>query len=293
MDDQRLASASLPGSSDCSYSSQSGVSRRAFLRLTAGGAIVGAVGLPLLLNACGSSATVAASSSGVVPGAAGPKSLVMPAYLPFQGPKPDLPASDGIDAGYFSFPKDLIKAVPEPPGKGGNLTMFAYTTLTAPPPMDQNAMWQELNKQLGLTLNLNVVSSADYLVKVSTLMAGGDLPDTVYVNQNATAAVSNLPEFLKATCADLTPYLSGDAIKDYPNLSHFPTPSWKAAIYNNSLYGVPVPRPAYVTAMIVRQDFMDQVGGVPAKNSDDFKKLLQSLTRPQAKEWASHYTSSC
>ena len=38
--------------------------------------------------------------------------------------------------------------------------------------------------------------------------------------------VEGLPQFLKAVAADLTPYLSGDAVRDYPNLANLPTSTW-------------------------------------------------------------------
>ncbi len=39
--------------------------------------------------------------------------------------------------------------------------------------------------------------------------------------------------------ADLTPYLSGDNIKKYPNLAAIPTGAWQAGAWGDKLYGIP------------------------------------------------------
>ena len=40
-------------------------------------------------------------------------------------------------------------------------------------------------------------------------------------------ATPNISQILQTQAADLSPYLSGDAVKDYPNLAAIPTFSWK------------------------------------------------------------------
>ena len=44
-------------------------------------------------------------------------------------------------------------------------------------------------------------------------MASNDLPDIMHIFFGYSVA-PNLPGFFKSKCADLTPYLSGDAAKD-------------------------------------------------------------------------------
>src|SRR5579872_1092645 len=112
------------------------VTRRDFLRTAAASAI----GLPLLLEACGGSSVPA--SSGAVGGsaAASGAKLQVPSYVPFNGPKPDMPGtSSGVPPAYTSFPKDLAKTVPNPPGKGDTVTATSFILGAPPTPMDQNA----------------------------------------------------------------------------------------------------------------------------------------------------------
>ena len=71
--------------------------------------------------------------------------------------------------------------------------------------------------------------------------------------------IENLAEFLKAKCADLTPYLSGDAIKDYPNLANIPTSAWRVPIYGNAIYGIPnMIANRLNMGLYVHQEVMDQ-----------------------------------
>ena len=63
---------------------------------------------------------------------------------------------------------------------------------------------------------------ADYFgTKLQVTIAGGELPDLFFII--ADPGITLVPEFFNAKVADLTPHLSGDAVKDYPNLAAIPT----------------------------------------------------------------------
>src|SRR5438445_1207570 len=134
---------------------------------------------------------------------------------------------------------------------------------------------------------------ADYRTKFATTMSSDDLPDIMHIFFGYTVA-PNLPDFFRAKCADLTPYLAGDAAKDYPNLAAIPTPAWKNSIsaVNGALYLVPIHRqmtsiPPYGGNFFKNIDQWDADLGqdfVP-KNADDFKRALQQVTRPQQNQW--------
>ena len=159
--------------------------------------------------------------------------------MAIEAAKPDLPSSAaGLDAGYFSFPKNLIKSVAQTPGSGGEVSVFTLVQGAVPPAVDQNPAWQAVNKELNANVNMVMVPRPDYPTKVATTMAGGDLPDlfTFYL---LALSIGNIPDFLKASYADLTPFLAGDAIKDYPNLAAIPTLPWKQTVFNAGIYGVP------------------------------------------------------
>ena len=56
----------------------------------------------------------------------------------------------------------------------------------------------------------------------------------------ALGVIPDLPSFLEAKVQDLTPFVSGDAIKDYPNLASLPTIGWKGMVYDNKIFAVPI-----------------------------------------------------
>jgi putative aldouronate transport system substrate-binding protein len=226
------------------------VNRRMFVRMT-GGMLIG--GVAALLEACSTAqpapptavpaaaptappaakpaaapqATVtsaaaaaptqaAGAAAGGVPGLIGtPKGLQLPTRVPISGPQPDLPGSaDGlIDPGYINYPSNPFKSVQETPGTGGDVNVATWTLLPPPVGMDSNALWQEANKQMNVTLRMNITPLADYqTTKLATIIASDDLPDILYIAPGTV--VPGLPDFLRAKCQDLTPFLAGDAVKD-------------------------------------------------------------------------------
>src|SRR5205085_10030677 len=88
--------------------------------------------------------------------------------------------AQGLDAGYFSFPKELVKTVSTPPGDGSIVTGITVQPLAAPPQVDQNVAWQAVNKALNVNLQLTMVANSDYQVRLGTVLAGSELPDFIY-----------------------------------------------------------------------------------------------------------------
>lgn len=257
-----------------------GTSRRSFLR-GAGLAVAGALATPALsaLAGCGTASTANQVSS------AGDVNL--PSYVPFSGPNPDLPGSaEGLPAGFYSYPATPVRAVPTHPLSGGRITAITNIFTPPPPGRDGNPAWQEVEKRLGGTLDITVVSSDDYPKKLSTVIAGGQLPDLMLCTPGG---VNDLPNFLAAECADLTPLLGGDKAKDYPNLAAIPTVFWQQCTAAGKLYFLPIPRNITAGSGFVHQEIFAQAGVTDTSaihNADDFRALLKDLTRPQANRWA-------
>jgi putative aldouronate transport system substrate-binding protein len=208
----------------------------------------------------------------------------LPTYIPARGPKPDLPSTGpGIDDAYKAFPKaSLYKAVQQPPGKASDVSVLTLSYYPPFTPLEDNPALQEINKQLNVTLRLNMVAPTDYLTRFNTTIAGGSLPDLMML-----PVIPNAAEFLQSQCADLTAYLSGDAIKAYPNLANLPPLAWKSTVYNGAIMGVPPPRSAPSSVLYVNKTRYDQeIGNTLPKNADDWKRILVQLTNPQAGHWA-------
>lgn len=242
------------------------VDRRSVFRMA------GVAGLGLAAAACGGPAGTSSKGGKVR----------LPAYQPYRSlPKPALPPSAaGLQAGYLTYPERLVASVAKPPGSGGDVTALMEVTGSLPPPVGKNPTWQAVNEALNANVRFQMIPSSDYVQKVGTVLSG-KLPDLLFLTRNIT--VQKLPQFLDSSTADLSPYLSGDAIKDYPNLAAFPTTAWQfvASAAPHALHGVPLVRPAVDYAWFINQTELDAVGGSTPENADEFKDMLRELTRPR------------
>jgi putative aldouronate transport system substrate-binding protein len=209
-------------------------------------------------------------------------SVAMPTRVPITGVTADLPGSaDGlVDPGFVNYPANPFKAVTETPGSGGDVSVATWTLAPPPPPVDQNALWQAVNKELNVNLKLDISALADYqTTRLATIIAGNDLPDILYIAPQV--AINGLTQFLQAKCVDLTQYLSGDAVKDYPNLANFTTLAWQSVVFGKAIYGVPASYPLFLWVHWVHGELMDKDGLQPPKNLDDYATLLKHFTNPQ------------
>src|SRR5579859_5771504 len=262
------------------------MTRRGFVATTG-------LALPALLQACSPSAPSAAPTSAAKPNATtAPGGVTLPTYIAFKGQtQPDLAGNaNGLDPAYYKFPSQLTQTVSRAPGDGSDVAAIVVLTYAPPPGADQNAAWQAVNKQLGVNLKLQMVPTADYAATVNTVLAGSDIPDFIYdaTTTQPLGVIPAITQFATTRCADLTPYLSGDAINDYPNLANFSTYTWRSGVVGGKLYAIPSARAPIGTAIAYRKDLFDQAGiqmdNAP-KNADDFKRMLQQLTRPDQNQW--------
>ncbi|HEU0168543.1 MAG TPA: hypothetical protein VFS62_12265 [Chloroflexota bacterium] len=309
--------------------SENGVSRRLFIRV-AGGAVAG-TGAGLLLAACGGSsapASSAASSPAAPPsssaarpsvvvsgspaasapaGAQAAPSVVgattssggsaLPNYIaPTFAAKPDYDAHDQrVTFAWDSYPKSPPKSwTKDPPGTGSKVTAFAVDYYPPPTPYTSNPTWQAVNKALNVDFQMTQVAGADYPLKFSTMIAGGDIPDIMHLFGGLTGASvpPGTAEFVQSQCADLTPYLSGDNVKDYPNLAAISTYAWSnsACVIQGKLYSWPIHRylPNAGVYFFKNTDVWAQKVGADTvpKDAADLKKIMQQLNDPKNGQWA-------
>jgi putative aldouronate transport system substrate-binding protein len=265
------------------------VTRRSALRL--------AGGTTLLLSACAGVPGASAPTTAAPQPTGASNASVLPTYTPLSGgPTPDF-ASAGpeYEDGFLRYPANPKPVWNKaPPGKGTTVNAFTLRLSANPAtPYDQNPAWQEIQRQLNATINFDSPLQADYLSRIGTVMAGSDLPDIMLFNNGlnvGVGSVPNLAQFLEQSMADLTPFLGGDAVKDYPFLAAVPTYAWKNAgcAYNGKLYMWPLQRYLPGTAFIKNVDLWNQEFGtdyVP-KNADDFKRMLLQVTSPRDGRYA-------
>lgn len=251
--------------------------RRKFLHGTVGAALASA-GAGTLLSGCstdnGNSSTESDSSS-----------VKLPDFQPSSSVKPDLPGdNEGVLDGFLAYPKSEATADQKPPGSGGSVTALLELG-TVPPAVDKNTYWQELNKRMGADFVINGAPATTYQSKLTTVLAGNDLPDLVQIQP-----MPRLAQALRAQFQDLTEFLSGDKVKKYPALASLPTQGWKNTTFDGGIFGVPYPQGAIGNLMLHRADIIKEKGLTDAlENGEDLLELCKALTEPQRNRWAHGY----
>ncbi|TLS47827.1 extracellular solute-binding protein [Streptomyces montanus] len=250
----------------------SSMSRRVLLRsMAAGGA---AVSVPGLLTACSTG-----SGDGDVSNA-GKKLAPWPAYTAAAGPKPDLAPTDaGVQAGYTSYPSDLVTSVARTPGDGSTVKVMSVSFGVPPKGAAQNQYWRAVEKALGVKIEFTVISQADYQKKMATVTAGDpeSLPDII--NIFSGFALPREAQFVRRRAEDLTPFLSGEAVKDYPNLAGIPTHAWRdMGRIGGRVYGIPLERPLPGSTLWLNQGSFTDAGMKEGWTSQDFAAVAKRAT---------------
>ncbi|MFE0458828.1 Tat pathway signal sequence domain protein [Kitasatospora sp. NPDC058965] len=261
------------------------LNRRSFVRGAA--AIAAAAGMAPLLSACGGGTHQKTGANT----AAGLKSA-LPAYVPSTTVAPDIaPVAGGPDAatdpGYLAYPASPVVSVSGVPGKGGSYTTVTPLWGTVPPV--GNSFYQAMNKALGVSLTMKPADGNNYNTIVPTMTAAKKLPDWIQL-PSWWDSNFNLGELAGTQLADLTPYLSGDNIKKYPNLAAIPTGAWQSGVWGDKLYGIPSfsTRFAIAGTTFYRRDVLESRGitGDQVKSADDLMNLGKELTDAKRGVWA-------
>lgn len=195
--------------------------------------------------------------------------------VPQQDGKIPSPAQ-GVPDAYTKFPTPY-KTVNMIPGKNTKVTALIVAYLPPPPPREQNKWWQEFEKRLGITYEPIIQPADGYPEKLASIVAGGNIPDLTFLY------FEQVPDQYKVIqqggYTDLTSELSGDGLKQYPNLALFPDFVWKNARTNGKLYGAPRPGPQIGAQMHWRKDWAEKFGNPNPKNADEFYDLMVKFTK--------------
>jgi len=261
--------------------------RRGFVTASAG--VAGAIAGVPLLSACGSSAST--SNTGVT----NTKTVktVIPTFKASTAVTADIPsvagaAGSATDPGFLSFPANPAKTVTGTIGSGG--TYKTVTPLWGSVPPAGNSYYKAVNTALGATLNENPSDGNNYATMLSTLFASGNIPDWLDVPGWNTAAIQNFSEGVEKYFKDLTPYLAGDKVLDYPNLAAIPSTGWSAGVWNGKLYGLPLwTSGASFSGLIYYRADIFKTAGIDAStitSADALKALGAELTNKAKGQYA-------
>ncbi|CAM5743576.1 extracellular solute-binding protein [Streptomyces hirsutus] len=261
-------------------STSSGPSRRSFLASTAVATAAVAGGMPLLA-ACGG----ADGSSREGTTSSKDAKDILPAFVAGSVVTPDIASKNGSAVG-FTGKLDLAglkTSVPKKLGKGGKVTVMA--PFWGSPPKGDNAYYTAMNDLIGVDVAWQNQDGNTYDQKLGAVLASSDVPDVVVIP--GWNMGGKIPSAITSKFADLGPYLSGDKVKEYPNLAAIPTDAWQRSIFGGKLRGLPMPA-SYVTNIVpyYRKDVFDEEGyDIPA-SADEFMALAKDATNAKAKRWA-------
>lgn len=245
----------------------------------------------LTASAVGASvfATAGCSSSAPEPAAIGTGTnsgdVVVPTFAVPDGlPTPDLEGISGrVSSGYLSYPATPRSVTHGAPGDGSALTAAYPIWGAAPVGVDSNRYWQAMNTALNMDFKPTLVPQADYNDKFSVMVAGGDMPDLVV----APLYFPRFPDLLKASFADLSAHLSGDAAAEYPNLAYLGEDTWRTCVFNGSIYAVPQPSEPMSSVMFARRDLLDDLGlNQDPTSLAEFVELCQTVTDKKSDRFA-------
>ncbi|MDX3578923.1 MULTISPECIES: extracellular solute-binding protein [unclassified Streptomyces] len=261
-------------------SASSGPSRRSFLASTAVATAAVAGGMPLLAGCGGSDG---GSRDGTTSGKDAEK--ILPAFVASNVVTPDIPAKNGSAMG-FTGKLDLATlkdSVPKKLGKGGKVTIMS--PFWGSPPKGTNAYYKGMNDLIGVDVVWQNQDGNTYDQKLGAVLASSEVPDVVVVP--GWNMGGKIPSAILSKFADLGPYLSGDKVKEYPNLAAIPTDAWRRSIFGGKLRGLPMPAP-YVPSIVplYRKDIFDKEGYEIPRSADEFMALAKEITNAKAKRWA-------
>ncbi|AEI12953.1 extracellular solute-binding protein [Cellulomonas gilvus] len=250
------------------------VGRRGFLGMLAAGAAV--VGVPSLLSGCG---TGGGGGGAAAPSAQATVSTgVLPNFYPVEYVAPDFPSVNGSTPGFSKIPESFVASVKTPPGSGASFTAMTPLWGTIPP-TDGNKYYEAVNGMLGSTITFQISDGNTYGDKLATVLASAkDVPDWVCIPS------WNIPprfgsEIVPNLFQDLTEHLAGDKVKDYPNLANIPTAAWKFCVFNDRLYGLPMPGELITDATFYRKDLVEAKGvSADVSTADELIDLAKELT---------------
>ncbi|HEX2915788.1 MAG TPA: hypothetical protein VH186_33815 [Chloroflexia bacterium] len=262
-------------------------SRRRFVKMAALGAAAVPVG-GAFLAACGNatpttepatsaaaattaaSATTAAAATTAASATTAAAATATTSYL--KSPAPGVP--DG-----YTTPPAPFKATSGIPGKGGTVRVFMISYAAPPPPRSENKYWQELEKRLGVKWEITLAPQNSYAEKLGVITAGGDLPELTFLDTDLGFAPEQYKTIQQGAYTDLTSYLTGDGLKEFPNLALYPDQLWKNVAINGKIFGVPRPRYLVGSANQYRKDWLENLGISAPKNADEFYSIMEAFTK--------------
>lgn len=156
-------------------------------------------------------------------------------------------------------------------GKGAQTPVSIMSlTFNGSPVPDDNVLVQKLEEYTDYDIKWTWILDADYTDKISTMIAGGTLPEIVILKSLDSNTVLNCRA---GAFWDLTDYL-----KDYENLSRINETVLNNTMIDGRVYGIPRTRTLMRHGITYRKDWLEKVGLKVPANLEEFRQVLEAFT---------------
>ncbi|WP_206074528.1 extracellular solute-binding protein [Antribacter gilvus] len=142
---------------------------------------------------------------------------------------------------------------------------------TATTPEADAGIEAELEKYTGLGIEMQWVPDASKDEKINAALASDSLPDLVSLTNITNTTVRQA--MASGQFWDVQPYLA-----DYPNLSKIPEATLESAKIDGGLYGVPYQKPVARYGVLVRQDWLDNLGLEVPHTIEDLTEVARAFS---------------
>lgn len=162
-------------------------------------------------------------------------------------------------------------------GKGGNNGKFTFTMMnqyTSPePPSKENPIIKRIEEYTNTKINATWIPASAYNDKVNVSIASNDLPQVLMIQDTKSSSIINAQR--SGMFWEIGPYL-----KDYPNLSKY---NGNETVLNNisvdgKVYGLYRARALARQGIVIRQDWLDNLGLEQPKTIDDLYQIIKAFT---------------
>lgn len=164
--------------------------------------------------------------------------------------------------------EDASKGSAEAKSDKDSISWMTMLHTAAPPSGD---IEKQLEEYTGMDIEFNWVPDASKEEKINASLASDSLADIVSLTQINSTTVRNA--MTSGMFWDVEEYLD-----DYPNLAKISEGTLESARVGGHIYGVPFQKPMARYGVLVRQDWLDNLGLEVPKTYDDLKKVAQDFT---------------
>ena len=159
-------------------------------------------------------------------------------------------------------------------GEGGSddgpiTWMSLLHTPTTPDP--EGEIHEQLEEVTGADFEIQWVPAASSTEKVNAALSAGELPDIIFLDNIRGTTVRNA--LTSGMFWDVEPFLS-----EFDNLSQIPEATIDVARVDGGLYGVPAQKPLARYGVLVRQDWLDNLGLDEPHTVEELAEVARAFT---------------